>query len=293
MKREYEDQIQIVELRPIVKEVIQAAGEKPANVAIKKFGEYVVFPWLVDGEQVAYRAVEIETVVDRAPNSRMFYEILKLEGNEEKKFLDPKTISEDRSFLANLRIQEDGDFGLGYVPSELKIRHFEGIETLDGTYVLRVHVGEQQKDQKFIFDKIPPPPSFVDAQGSSESRPTNNDTSRRSITLFKGDKVDMRVDTVDTAGEGSIGAGVDKVEFRLCGRSPLTFDDGTDPPLVGLVTSTENRVSMKLDAAAFEGRPKGNYWITAKTIDRAGNFQIQNQPLRVDWRDADRPAPPK
>ena len=294
MERVDEDQARIVEFRPILKELKTVVGEKQnTNGPLKKFGEYIVFPWLQDGVQVAYRAIEIETVIDKAANSPISYEILKLEGNEEKKTIDRRTIFEDRSYSMNLRIREDGVFNLGYVPSELKIRHVEGIESFDGTYIFRVQVGEQKAEQKFIFDKTKPPSSFVDAETASEAKSASNDNSKKSITLFKGDKVDMRVDAVDTAGEGSIGSGLDNAIFKLCGRSPMTFDEATEPALLGVVTASEGRVSIKLDATAFLEKPKGQYWVTVKTIDRAGNFQIQNQPLRVDWTNVERPAPPK
>jgi len=294
MERVDEDQARIVEFRAILKESKAVAGEKQnTNTPLKKFEEYIVFPWLQDGVQVAYRAIEIETVIDKAANSPIAYEILKLEGNEEKKTIDKRTISEDRSYSMNFRIREDGICNLGYVPGELKIRHVEGIESFDGTYIFRVQVGEQKVEQKFIFDKTKPPSSFVDVENSSEAKSASNDNSRKAIALFRGEKVDMRVEAVDTAGDGSIGSGLDNAVFRLCGRPPMTFDEGTEPPLLGVVTASEGRVSTKLDAAAFEEKPKGIYWITVKTIDRAGNFQIQNQPLRVDWKNAERPAPPQ
>ena len=187
MERVDEDQVKILKFRPVLKESKAILGEKQnTDVPFKTFAEYIVFPWLKGGVQVSYQAIEIDTEIDIAANSELTYEILKSPGNEDKDTIYKRTIAEDRSYSMNLGIREDGTFSVGYVPSELKIRHTEGIESFEGTYVFRVQVGEQKAEQKFIFDKTPPPPSFVDADGAMESKSNSNDSSRKSIIYLRG-----------------------------------------------------------------------------------------------------------
>ena len=290
MKRWDDDQVRIVEFRLVLKEPIQGAVEtKVEKVAVKKVKDQIVFPTLIDGEKVAYRAIEIDTVVDKGANSKITFEILKLEGKEEK-VSGPQELSSDRSFTTKLKIQEDGTLAVEYVPSELKIRYSEGIENLDGTYVFRIHVGEQLAEQRFVFDKVPPTQAFVDAQGAKKipGAPRDGDP-KMEVTLFKGDEIEVWIEAED-----STGLGIETAKFAISkGRNPSSFDDDGTLGKALVTLSETGRVSMKLDSAQLEGRTKGEFWIVAKTVDWAGNIQLDNQPLKVNWKDTARPPLPK
>ena len=291
MQNGYDDQVKIVEFKPILDESSQIAYEKQgASVATKK--EVVVFPRLIDGVKAKWQGIEIALKMDKALSSSSFYEIVK---QDEKKKGDPIGIYADRSYRTKLIVEED-KISIGYSPDELKIRHTENFDVSEeGAYVFRIHTGKEMAEQKFLIDRTPPEPSFVDADRSSESNSNSNEEYRKSIVLYKGEEVDIWVDTVDTAGEGTVVAGADQAEFKLCTVLPRTFDESSskDILLAGVVTPNAKGVGMKLNSDVFKGRLKGIFWITAKTIDRAGNFQTRNKPLRVDWRDAERPTPPK
>ncbi len=293
MTRWDDDQVQIKRFRPILFPVQGAGDAKAAEVSVKEVKGQFVFPTRIRGEEVKLRAIEISTVVDKGPNSKIQFEILKVEGSEEKRLSEIRELPSDRSYATTLSIK-DGALVVGYVPGELKIRYSESIGNLDGAYVCRIRVGEQKDEKRFIFDKVPPTSAFVNAEGAIPNRTSGDDTSKMQVTLFKGDSVDIWIEAVDTAGVRTDGTGIDTAVFKLCSRSTKDFNESADPPLTAKVTpSEEGRASMKLTSSEFEGRTKGAYWIVAKTMDHAGNIQNVNQPLKVNWMDTPKPAPPK
>ncbi|MCY2977151.1 MAG: hypothetical protein NTU79_00610 [Planctomycetota bacterium] len=278
-----DDQIKLREFRPIL-------TQPNPNVQVEKFGpaqEYTVFPTLINGVNVEYRGIEIDTEIDRATNSNISYEILK-EGDNEKIF-EQKTILKnssfpgDRSFVANIGMDER--FTLNFVPGELKIRH-ANVGGLNGAYIFRVNVGKKRAETKFIFDKTKPRESYINAEGAMKKR--INDNSIMSIRLEGGEPVDIGIETTDASGEEATGSGVTKAVFGSCQDvdPPLEYLE-SHKPIEGVPTPVfgggDGRVSVKLDPKAFATFTKGTYWITAKTIDRAGNIQTRNRPLQVEW----------
>ena len=109
-----------------------------------------------------------------------------------------------------------------------------------------------------------------------------------SIRLEGGEPVDIGIETTDAFGDGATGSGVTKAVFGWCQDvdPPSEFleshkaIEGVPTPSVG---GGDGRVSVKLDPKAFASLLKGTYWVTAKTIDRAGNIQRRNRPLQVEW----------
>ena len=278
-----DDQIKLREFRPIL-------TQPNPNVQVEQFGpaqEYTVFPTLIEGLAVEYRGIEIDTVIDKATNSDISYEILKEGDNEsifkQKTILKNSSFPADRSFVANIGIDER--FTLKFVPGELKIRH-ANVGGLNGAYIFRVNVGKKRADAKFIFDKTTPRESYVNAEGATKKR--INDNSIMSIRLEGGEPVDIGIETTDAFGDGATGSGVTKAVFGWCQDvdPPSEFleshkaIEGVPTPSVG---GGDGRVSVKLDPKAFASLLKGTYWVTAKTIDRAGNIQRRNRPLQVEW----------
>ncbi len=258
-----ESRVEIAGIHPIPQE--QAGKDKPREVN----GRYI-FPNIQGSE---YKGIEVETKLDIPASGIANYRFSKKAsiGADSGQAIEIKA---DRWYGTLLSVSdENGTLGVGFQPSELKIRH-EIRNDLNGVYVFQINAGTKTAEKEIIFDRTPPIPSFVASQDK---------VSKQRHKLFEEQKVDIWIEAKDDPS----GSGVESAIFAIAASrdNPNSFMDTDDRVSEAKdMARVDGKIKFTLSWESFAKKPKDAvYYIVARTIDYAGNYQDKNTPLEIEW----------
>ncbi len=258
-----ESRVEIAGIRPIPQE--PAGKDKPREVN----GRYV-FPNLNGSD---YKGIEVDTKLDIPASGIANYRFSKKAaiGADSSQAIE---IKDDRWFGTQLSVsEENGTLGVGFQPSELKIRH-EIRNDLNGVYVFQITAGTKTAEKEIVFDRAPPIPSFVAWQDK---------VSKQRHKLFEEQTIDIWIEAKDDPS----GSGVESAIFAIAANrdNPNSFMD-TDEKVSDTknMARVDGKIKFTLSWESFAKKPKNTvYYVVARTIDYAGNYQDKNTPLEIEW----------
>ena len=193
--------------------------------------------------------------------------------------MDSRVFPYDRRYHAELAIDAAiGTMQIAYKASELRLQPFRVLdENLKEVYSVKLSFpGESPVNTKIIFDRDRPEPGAKIACKEPE--------------LFAGEMMEVSIEPKD------LGSGIQSVEFARVGEN-VDRPNYASPEAEKLdrknVSYEGGRAKFFVDSQDLQLRPSGYYFLVARSIDRAGNYQDENVPLKFHWKAVKRPTPPK
>ena len=269
-----EDNHQQIEIADVL---AKRKGKQPEKLT--KINDLIIVPNRIrsgDEFEVAnWESIEIQTKIDkRFHDDVLTLEVTGASGNP----IDSRVFNNDRRFHAELAIDPAiGTMQIAYKASELRLQPFRVVdESLKEVYSVKLSLpGETPVVSKIIFDRDRPEPGAKIVCKEPEPE------------LFEGETLEVSIEPKDT------GAGIQSVEFARVGDN-VDRPNYASPEAEKLdrinVSYEAGRAKFLVDSKALLLRPSGYFYLVARSIDHAGNYQDDNVPLKFRWRAAKRPV---
>lgn len=265
----------------VVAEIVAKRKDKPPEKLIQVNDLTIVPNRIRVGEEFEianWESIEIQTRIDK----RFQDDVLKMEVVGASGIaIDSREFQHDRRYHAELAIDAAlGTIQIAYNASELRLQPFRVLnDSLKEIYSVKLSfAGENLITSKIIFDRDRPEPGARII--CSEPEPV----------LFEGEALEISIEPKDT------GSGIQAVEFaRVSGNVDRpSYASLEAEKLDRINVSYEGgRAKFLVDSKDLLKRPSGDYFLVARSIDRAGNYQDDNIAIKFRWKAAKRIPPSK
>jgi len=272
MQEENLEQFEIVDV------TVKRQGKEQQPKKLDRVANRVIVPNRIgkEFERANWESLEIQSKMD-VFSEPCTLEIASVSGTT----LVSNILKHDRSYEAELKIdRENGTLQVGFKASELRLQPFPGLDdSLNGVYFVKQSFqGEKATALEIVFDRDKPEPG---AKIICKDRVPE---------LYIGESLELSMEPTDA------GSGIQSVQFA---RVPANVDNPSfaspqaemlDPKLVSY---DEGKATISLDSKELELRPSVYFYVVARTIDKAGNYQDDNGWLKIRWNKQTKSIKPK
>ncbi len=265
----------------ILKVVPSIENQVPIDTCFVNMDNVYYFKYfLPNSERIAYRNLEFRCEVDRGDSKSANFAIQLgdvLQAPE-------RSTDADRSCTANLGVSEDGMLEAKFRVTELIYteKNFFKNPLLNGVYTVSLMSGEKNDKCDLVFDTDSPQPGRVEIDTRS-GKPKLNPQGLP--ILYQGGFLSAMVNARDElSGLDRVDVAISKVrsDKAIFPEQGAALFKTVNPPQVN---TKEGEALFDIKASEFEGLElsRGEYWIVARTYDRAGNYQNSNTALKIFW----------
>ncbi|MDZ4848954.1 MAG: hypothetical protein SGI77_06650 [Pirellulaceae bacterium] len=238
--------------------------------------------FLPSGEEVTYRGLTMQCELD-LENSIPAILSIDLDGKPQ---IPQLQIDKDRTCFAEVTLPE-GMLELKFDVSELVLTEKKLFlnPTVNGLYTVTLMNGEKSDRRYIVFDQDKPNKGSLELNKPNRIAKFN---SERTPILYEKGIISAIMNSRDDL------SGVERIEVAISNlRSDKARFTDDDKPLASVHAvprdSTQREFEFDIKALEFEKLSKGDYWIVARSYDRAGNHQNDNEPLKIHWSQSEAP----
>ena len=248
----------------------------PENCVVRTEDTCYFKNFLSTGEKIAYQGMQFQCELDLGHHSSA--DLLIYQGDD---LQISERILRDRTCTTRLAVSKEGLLDAKFQIGELSLteNHFFKNPSLNGEYKVVLQNGDQRDTLKIVFDQDKPESGVIELDRTGKRTQNLSGTP----TLYQNSFISAVLLAKDML------SGIDRVEIGISKiQSPKAAFTGKDESVLKSVKPHPNdkndEFRFDLEGSEFmDGFGQGDYWIVARTYDRAGNHQDANTPFKIHW----------